>query len=111
VRLVDKLLDAMQLRAQRGETIDLIEQFAGAIPVEIIGNLLGVPHDERGADARLVARDPRRARAGAEPRARSRGNAAVRDMLAYLEGLSNAGARHRRSGDRRAHAADPRRGH
>ena len=47
VRLVDSLLDAMQVRAERGETIDLIESFAGAIPVEIIGNLLGVPHDER----------------------------------------------------------------
>ena len=38
----------MQARAAAGETIDLIEAFAGAIPVEIIGNLLGVPHDERG---------------------------------------------------------------
>ena len=51
VRLVDGLLDAMQGRAERGETIDLIESFAGAIPVEIIGNLLGVPHDERACAA------------------------------------------------------------
>src|SRR5258706_10914933 len=47
-RLVDGLLDAMQPRAERGETVDLIESFAAAIPVEIIGNLLGVPHAERG---------------------------------------------------------------
>ena len=42
--LVDRLLDAVQ---EHG-TIDLIEDFAAAIPVEIIGNLLGVPHADRG---------------------------------------------------------------
>jgi len=87
VRLVDSLLDAMQARAQRGETIDLIESFAGAIPVEIIGNLLGVPHDERApmrgwSLAILGALEPV---LGLE--LEQRGNAAVRDMLAYLEGL------------------------
>ena len=44
VRLVDGLLDAIEARGGG----DLIEDFAAAIPVEIIGNLLGVPHDERG---------------------------------------------------------------
>lgn len=87
VRLVDSLLDAMQARAARGETIDLIESFAGAIPVEIIGNLLGVPHDERGpmrgwSLAILGALEP-----VLSPELESRGNAAVRDMLDYLEGL------------------------
>jgi len=87
VNLVDSLLDAMQTRAQRGETIDLIESFAGAIPVEIIGNLLGVPHDERApmrgwSLAILGALEP-----VLSPELESRGNAAVRDMLAYLEGL------------------------
>lgn len=87
VRLVDSLLDAMQVRAQRGETVDLIESFAGAIPVEIIGNLLGVPHDERApmrgwSLAILGALEP-----VLSPELESRGNAAVRDMLAYLEGL------------------------
>jgi cytochrome P450 len=43
VRLVDSLLD--KIEAQGGG--DLIEDFASAIPVEIIGNLLGVPHAER----------------------------------------------------------------
>src|SRR5206468_11168426 len=42
--LVDRLLDAM---AEKGRA-DLIEDFAAAIPVEIIGNLLGVPHPDRG---------------------------------------------------------------
>src|SRR3954470_20943330 len=44
VALVDRLLDAM---AQKG-CADLIDDFAAAIPVEIIGNLLGVPRADRG---------------------------------------------------------------
>ncbi|HZV92732.1 MAG TPA: cytochrome P450, partial [Caldimonas sp.] len=47
VELVDGLLDAMAARG--GGAIDLIEAFCGAIPVEVIGNLLGVPRGERGA--------------------------------------------------------------
>ena len=42
--LVDRLLDAA---AERG-TIDLIEDFAAAIPVQLIGDLLGIPQSERG---------------------------------------------------------------
>jgi cytochrome P450 len=42
--LVDRLLDA---GAERG-AIDLIEDFAAAIPVQLIGDLLGIPHHERG---------------------------------------------------------------
>ena len=87
ITLVDGLLDAMQARAERGETVDLIESCAAAIPVEIIGNLLGVPHAERGP-----LRDWSLAILGAlEPALtdamHARGNAAVTDMLAYLEGL------------------------
>jgi cytochrome P450 len=87
VRLVDSLLDAMDERARRGETVDLIESFAGAIPVEIIGNLLGVPREERGplrgwSLAVLGALEP--ALSEAE---QARGNQAVREMLTYLEGL------------------------
>jgi cytochrome P450 len=44
VTLVEGLLDAM---ADRDEA-DLIADFAAAIPVEVIGNLLAVPRDERG---------------------------------------------------------------
>ena len=43
ITLVDGLLDA--IAAQGGG--DLIEDFASAIPVEVIGNLLGVPHADR----------------------------------------------------------------
>jgi cytochrome P450 len=87
VTLVERLLDAMQVRAQSGETVDLIEAFAGAIPVEIIGNLLGVPHAERAP-----LRDWSLAVLGAlepvlSPTVEARGNKAVRDMLTYLEGL------------------------
>src|SRR6476659_10957365 len=41
VALVDRLLDTL---AAKGN-VDLIEDFATAIPIEVIGNLLDVPHD------------------------------------------------------------------
>lgn len=43
-RLVERLLDEA---AAKG-AIDGIADFAGAIPVEVIGDLLAVPHEERG---------------------------------------------------------------
>ncbi|RAI59614.1 cytochrome P450 [Roseicella frigidaeris] len=81
--LVDRLLDAM---AARGEA-DLIEDFAAAIPVEVIGTLLGVPPEERGplrgwSLAILGALEP-----ALTPEAAARGNAAVSEFLAYLRGL------------------------
>jgi cytochrome P450 len=42
--LVDRLLDAMAARGR----FDLIDDFASAIPVQLIGDMLGVPQDERG---------------------------------------------------------------
>ncbi len=44
VLLVERLLAQMERRG----AVDLIEDFAAAIPVEVIGNLLRVPHSERG---------------------------------------------------------------
>ncbi len=41
VALVERLLDGL---AAKGH-VDLIEDFAAAIPIEVIGNLLDVPHD------------------------------------------------------------------
>jgi cytochrome P450 len=81
--LVAQLLDRM---AARGE-VDLIEDFAAAIPIEVIGNLLAVPHDERAP-----LRDWSLAILGAlepvlTPEAAQRGNAAVVEFSAYLEGL------------------------
>ncbi|MDB5728092.1 MAG: cytochrome [Noviherbaspirillum sp.] len=83
VLLVDQLLDRM---AQKG-TVDLIEDFSAAIPVEIIGNLLAVPHEERGplrdwSLAILGALEPVNS-----PEVLEKGNTAVTEFLAYLEGL------------------------
>jgi cytochrome P450 len=83
VTLVGGLLDAM---AEKRE-VDLIEDFAAAIPIEIIGNLLRVPHAERGplrgwSLAILSALEP-----VLTPQRSEAGNRAVRDMLAYLSRL------------------------
>ena len=85
--LVDALLDAMQPSADADEPVDLIESFAAAIPVEVIGNLLGVPRTERKplrewSLAILGALEP-----ALTETLRARGDNAVREMLAYLEGL------------------------
>jgi cytochrome P450 len=83
IRLVDRLLDGI---ATKG-SFDLIGDFAAAIPIEVIGNLLDVPHDEREP-----LRDWSLAILGAlEPvigeAAFARGNKAVKDFLAYLKVL------------------------
>src|SRR6201995_1544904 len=83
IALVERLLDDL---AANG-SVDLIEDYAAAIPIEVIGNLLDVPHDERGP-----LRDWSLAILGAlEPvisaEAFARGNKAVNDFLAYLEDL------------------------
>jgi cytochrome P450 len=93
VALVDDLLEAI---ARKGEA-DLIEDFASAIPIEIIGNLLGVPREERGplrgwSLAILGALEPVVA-----PEAAARGNRAVAEFLDYLELL--VAARTARPGD------------
>jgi cytochrome P450 len=81
MRLVDGLLDEL---ARKGD-VELIGDFAAAIPIEVIGNLLDVPHDERSplrgwSLAILGALEPV---IGAE--AFARGNSAVKDFLGYLE--------------------------
>lgn len=83
IALVDSLLDRIAAK----EHFELIGDFASAIPVEVIGNLLDVPHDEReplrdwslailGALEPVIGKD-----------AFDRGNDAVKDFLAYLETL------------------------
>ncbi|MGJ4918828.1 cytochrome P450 [Bradyrhizobium sp. SZCCHNR3003] len=83
IALVDGLLDRIAAK----DRFELIEDFAAAIPIEVIGNLLGVPHEERAP-----LRDWSLAILGAlepvlTPEQLSRGNQAVGDMLTYLETL------------------------
>jgi cytochrome P450 len=83
--LVDRLLDALAAKKNIDRNIDLIEDFAAAIPIQVIGNLLDVPIEEREP-----LRDWSLAILGAlepviGPEAFARGNDAVRDFLAYLE--------------------------
>jgi cytochrome P450 len=83
IELVDDLLDQIESVGRA----DLVTEFASVIPVEIIGNLLGVPPDERGplrgwSLAILGALEP----APSASRLVA-GNEAVRDFLIYLERL------------------------
>jgi cytochrome P450 len=79
--LIARLLDGLE------EEADLIADFASAIPVEVIGNLLDVPLEERGSLrdwslAILGALEPR-----LTPEQEARGNRAVIEFIAYLETL------------------------
>jgi cytochrome P450 len=94
VTLVNGLLDRL---ADTSET-DLIEHFAAQIPVEVIGNLLDIPHAEREplrdwSLAILSALEP-----VPGPQVLARGNAAVSDFLLSLRDLI---------AHRRAHPGDP----
>ncbi|WP_048437884.1 cytochrome P450 [Caenimonas sp. SL110] len=80
VLLVDRLLDGIERKGGG----DLIEDFASAIPVEIIGNLLGVPHEDREplrgwSLAILGALEPR-----LTPEQEALGNRSVTEFLGYL---------------------------
>ena len=94
VATIDRLLDALETNPAP----DLIEHFAAAIPIEIIGNLLAIPIPDRAplrdwSLAILGALEPT-----LTPDQQARGNTAVADFLAYLETLVT---------HRRAHPGDP----
>jgi len=94
VKLVDALLADM---AEQRE-VDLVADFAAAIPIGIIGNLLGIAPDERGplrgwSLAILSALEP-----VLTPERSTNGNCAVTEMLAYLKELVD---------ERRANLRDP----
>ena len=81
IALVDRLLNEL---AAKG-SVELIGDFASAIPVQVIGNLLDVPMEEREP-----LRDWSLAILGAlepviGPDVFARGNEAVKDFLTYLE--------------------------
>jgi cytochrome P450 len=82
--LVDRLLD----RAAQGGVIDVIDDLAAAIPVQLIGDLLGVPQDERGplrqwSLAILGALEP-----VLTPAQFEQGVGAVDEFKRYLKGLA-----------------------
>jgi len=84
IATVDHLMDMMQAR---GGAVDLIGDFASSIPIQIIGNLLDVPMDERGplrdwSLAILGALEPKLSAAQL-----ARGQAAVLEFKGYLSDL------------------------
>ena len=93
VALVDALLDRLDGEAEP----DLIAHFAALIPVEVIGNLLAVPHAERAplrdwSLAILSALEP-----APDAALLARGQRAVSDFLDHLRGL--VAERRRQPGD------------
>jgi len=83
VTLIDSLLD----RAEDRQEIDLIEDYAASIPIQVIGDLLGVPMEDRGplrywSLTILGALEPR-----ISPAQLEEGNKAVGDFRDYLIGL------------------------
>ena len=92
--LVDSLLDSIQTK----RCGDLIEDFASAIPVEVIGNLLGVPHADRAplrgwSLAILGALEPKLTESQ-----EALGNCSVTEFTDYLKTLV---------ADRRKHPGNP----
>lgn len=83
IAMVDGLLDRM---ADKGEA-DIIADLAASVPIEVIGNLLAIPHERRGplrdwSLAILGALEPQ-----PTPEMLEIGEIAVRDFLAYLREL------------------------
>lgn len=92
--LVEGLIDRLHML----QSPDLIADFAARIPVEVIGNLLGVPHDERGplrdwSLAILGALEP-----APDAALLAQGHAAVTAFKDYLRRLV---------AERRRHPGDP----
>ena len=83
VRLVDALLERMA----GARPLNFVDAFAARVPIEVIGNLLEVPRAERGplrgwSTAILSGLEP-----APTPEMLERGNRAVSEFVAYLEGL------------------------
>jgi cytochrome P450 len=93
VRLVDRLLERMAAARE----VNFIDAFAAEIPIEVIGNLLGVPKADRGplrgwSVAILSGLEPT-----LSPEMLERGNRAVSEFLDYLKIL--VAERRRKPGD------------
>jgi cytochrome P450 len=81
--LVDRLLEELRER----QRFDLVADFAAAIPVEVIGNLLGVPREDRGPLRAWSLAILGALESELNPEQRARGNNAVLEFTAYLRGL------------------------
>ncbi|HVA34196.1 MAG TPA: cytochrome P450 [Candidatus Baltobacteraceae bacterium] len=93
IAMVDRLLDDLAVK----DDVDLIDDFASTIPIEVIGNLLGVPYGERAplrgwSNAILSALEPAPSAA-----VLAAGNRSVEEFLAYLRVL--VAGRRERPGD------------
>ena len=92
-RLVDALLGEMAAKRE----VNFIDDFAAQIPIEVIGNLLDIPHAERGplrgwSVAILSGLEPK-----LSPEMLAAGNRAVTEFIDYLKVL--VAARRRKPGD------------
>lgn len=85
IRLIERLLDQMATKVKRDGTVDLIEEFAAAIPVEIIGNLLNIPTADRGPLRGWSLKILGALEATISPAQLQAADTAVREFLAYLE--------------------------
>lgn len=95
VELVDRLLDS----AQDKESFDGVADFAGAIPVEVIGNLLQIPLAERAPLRRWSLAILGALEVGLTPEQFAEGNTAVIEFLGYLEKFVEHRRKHLKSSD------------
>jgi cytochrome P450 len=89
-RLVQGLLDGIEKTMATTGRVDLVADFAAAIPVEVIGNLLAIPHRDRSplrgwSLAILGALEP-----VLSETVLAKGNRAVTEFAAYLDQLIEA---------------------
>ncbi len=83
VRLVDRQLDWL---ADRG-CFDLMNEFASLIPIEVIGNLLRIPHADRGPLRRWSSDILGALEFDVTDAGIAAGNCSVTEFLDYLRGL------------------------
>jgi cytochrome P450 len=82
--LVDELLHGLAKHASRGAAVDLVEDFAYALPIRVIADVLDVPHGERARFqelSRTIARGMDRFHGGGEVKA------GLTEIGAYFFGL------------------------
>jgi len=83
VILVDKLLDGLEGKT----TLDLMDDFASVIPIEVIGNLLNIARADRGPLREWSAAILSALEFGLDQSIRDRGNRAVVEFVEFLDDL------------------------